>query len=196
MGRDKAALPFGRGNLLSRVADTVSGVVDEVWVVAREGQRLPEIPSGCRVTRDPREGMGPLAGLAAGLAAMESERAFLTSCDVPLLREDYVEELFALSRGYRAAVPRIGGHTMVTSAIYARELLPLARQLLEQRRLRPLFLLQAVDARIVDEAELRTCDPELLSLRDCNTPESYAEALRLAGLPEPRPLAAGREEIR
>jgi molybdopterin-guanine dinucleotide biosynthesis protein A len=182
MGRDKAALPFGDESLLSRVARIVAGVVDEVWIVAREGQTLPEIPGGYQVARDPREGLGPLAGLVTGLAAMKSERAFLTSCDVPLLRPAYVHGLLALSRGHPAAVPVVDGRHMVTSAVYARELLPRARQLLERRRLRPLFLIQSVAARLVHEPELRACDPELLSLRDCNTPEAYREALRTAGL--------------
>jgi molybdopterin-guanine dinucleotide biosynthesis protein A len=192
MGRDKAALPFGGDSLLSRVVGIVARVVDEVWIVAREGQTLPEIPSGCRVARDPREGLGPLAGLAAGLAAMKSERAFLTSCDVPLLQPAYLHRLFALSHGHPAAVPRVDGRYMVTSAIYARELLPMARQLLEQRRLRPLFLIQAVDTRVVEESELRDCDPELLSLFNCNTPDAYREAVRIAGLHSSEHTRPGR----
>ena len=71
---------------------------------------------------------------------------------------------------------------MVTSAVYSRDVLPVARDLLDKRRLRPLFLLEAFDARQVTEEELRDVDPELESLRDCNTPEAYQEALRTAGL--------------
>jgi molybdopterin-guanine dinucleotide biosynthesis protein A len=179
MSRDKAMLPFGDETMLERVVRIVSQVVPEVWVVAREGQ---EVPGGPRLARDPAEGLGPLAGLCAGLESMDAERAFLTTCDVPLLKPEYVERMLALSRGHPIAVPRIGEHTMVTSAVYAREVLPVAKRLVEERRLRPLFLVEAFDARIVSEKELRQVDPELDSLLDCNTPEAYQEALRSAGL--------------
>jgi molybdopterin-guanine dinucleotide biosynthesis protein A len=113
---------------------------------------------------------------------MDAERAFLTSCDVPLLRTAYVEKLLELSRGFPIAVPKIGEHFMVTSAVYSRDVLPIAQKLLDEGRLRPLFLVEACDARIVSEQELRDVDPTLDSLRDCNTPEAYREALCAAGL--------------
>lgn len=179
MKRDKASLPFGDETMLERVVGVVSSVVDEVWVVAREDQN---VEGDFRIARDPAEGLGPLAGLVSGLGAMASERAFLTTCDVPLLKSSYVERLLDLSRGRPIAVPVVDGHTMVTSAVYSREVLPVAQDLLRQRRLRPLFLLEAFDARVVSEAELREVDPQLDSLRDCNTPEAYRDALLSAGL--------------
>ena len=179
MARDKASLPFGDETMLERIVRVVSEVVDEVWVVAREGQ---EIAGDFQIARDSSEGYGPLAGLCAGLEAMSAERAFLTSCDVPLLRPAYVERLLTLSRGFPIAVPVVGDRSMVTSAVYAREVLPVARRLLAERRLRPLFLVEAFDARIVSETELREVDPDLESLLDCNTPETYRRALDATGL--------------
>jgi molybdopterin-guanine dinucleotide biosynthesis protein A len=179
MTRDKAGLPFGDETMLARIVRVVSQVVEEVWVVAREGQ---EVTGDFAIARDPVEGLGPLAGLRAGLEAMAAERAFVTACDYPLLQPAYVERLLELSRGFPVTVPQVDGHFMVTSAVYAREVLPVARRLLEERRLRPLHLVEAFDARIVSESELREVDPELASLRDCNTPDAYREALRTAGL--------------
>jgi molybdopterin-guanine dinucleotide biosynthesis protein A len=178
MQRDKASLPFGDETMLERVVGVVSQVVDEVWVVAREGQT---VAGDFRIARDPAEGLGPLAGLVAGLGAITAERAFVTTFDVPLLKPAYVARLLELSRGHPIAVPVVGDHTMVTSAVYSREVLPVAEELLRQRRLRPLFLVEAFDARSVSEAELREVDAELESLRDCNTPEAYRDALRSAG---------------
>lgn len=178
MGRDKASLPFGPETMLERVVRVVSEVVDEVWVVAREGQAIPgDFP----VVRDPADGLGPLAGLCAGLEAMAAERAFLTACDVPLLAPAYVERLLALAQGHPIAVPKIEDHFMVTSAVYSREVRVAARDLLARRRLRPLYLVESFDARIVTADELREVDPGLASLRDCNTPDSYASALAAAG---------------
>lgn len=182
MGRDKWSLPFGEETLLDRTVRIVREVVPEVWVVAREGQG---VRGHARIARDPAEGMGPLAGLAAGLEAMKAERAFLTSCDAPFLKPAVVRRLLDLSRGHAAAVPFVGGFHMTTAAVYSKGTLAAARRLLAEKRLRPLFLVEAVKARIVTEEELRDVDPDLSSFRNCNTPEEYREALFLAGL-EPR----------
>ena len=181
MARDKASLPFGGETLLARVVRTVSRVVDEVWVVAREGQDVPGAER-FQIARDAEEGLGPLAGLRTGLEAMSAERAFLTSCDVPLLKSAYVEKLLELSRGHPIAVPVVAGHSMVTSAVYSREVLPVARRLLAERKLRPLYLVESFESRTVSAEELREVDPELQSLFNCNTPEDYEQALHTAGL--------------
>ncbi|MHC4548065.1 MAG: molybdenum cofactor guanylyltransferase [Planctomycetota bacterium] len=180
MGRDKASLPFGDETMLERTVRIVSGVVAEVLVVAREGQPVPH--GDYTLVRDPAEGLGPLAGLVAGLEGMRAERAFLTACDVPLLRPAYVRWLLEISRGHPVAVPLVDGFHMSTSAVYAQAVLPVARRLLQEERRRPLFLIQEVDARIVDEAEVRQVDRDLASFRNCNTPETYAQALADAGL--------------
>jgi molybdopterin-guanine dinucleotide biosynthesis protein A len=180
MGQDKWSLPFRGETLLERTVRTVREVVDEVWVVARQGQ---EVAGGdYRIVRDPAEGLGPLAGLVAGLEAMEAERAFLTSCDVPFLQPLYVRRMLELSRGHPVAVPLLDGYHMSTSAVYSRAVLPIARRLLREERLRPLFLIREVDALIVNETALREMDRDLASFRNCNTREAYEQARRDAEL--------------
>jgi len=179
MGRDKASLPFGEGTtLLEHTVGIMRGCASEIVVVAREGQELAA--GDYKIARDPAEGLGPLAGLAAGLAAIESERAFVTSCDAPLLLPEFVSWLVEQSQGHDAAVPFVDGYHMVLAAVYSRSVLPVAQRLLDEDRLRPLFLIQAVDARIVSADEVRKVDPDLDSFVNCNTPESYEAALRKA----------------
>src|SRR3954470_13122208 len=85
MGRPKAWLPFGGELMLRRVVRVLRGVVEPVVVVAAPGQDVPELPAEVAIVRDEIEGKGPLAGLAAGLAALEgkAEATYLSSCDVP-----------------------------------------------------------------------------------------------------------------
>ena len=186
MGRDKAALPFGSGSLAAHVIRRLPETIDEVWIVAREGQELPaDLPAHVSVARDTAEGLGPLAGIAAGLRAISSARAFVTGCDSPHLDPALVAHVLAIGEGRRLTIPRVDGHLVPTCAVYARSLLETAESLLAEKRLRPVFLLEALDpdeVRIVSEDELREVDPDLRSLVDCDTPEAYREALREAGL--------------
>ncbi len=178
MGQDKATLPFGDETLLERTVRIVREVVPEVLVISREDQ--PRV-GDFRVVHDSAEGLGPLAGLVKGLEVMSSERAFLTSCDVPFLKPEYLRLMIELSQGHPITVPLVDGYHMTTSAVYTREVLPVAQDLLAARRLRPLFLVEAVDARIVTADDLRDVDPDLQSFRNCNTQEEYEQALRDAG---------------
>ncbi len=188
MGADKASLPFGDETLLSRVARILATEVDELWLVAREGQRLPALDvagspgRSVPVARDPAEGLGPLAGVIAGLRAIQSERAFVISCDSPLLEPALVARLFELAEGHRAAIPRIDGHLVPTTAVYSRSLLPAAEALLARGELRPRLLANEPGVLVVEADELRSVDPDLRSMRDCDTPEDYRDLLERAGL--------------
>ncbi len=179
MGRDKASLPFGDEPLLLRVVRLAREVASEVLLVAREGQTLP---GGLDAVRDPAEGLGPLAGIAAGLQAVAGERAFVVACDMPLLRPALARRLIELSLGFEACVPVVDGFAVPTCAIYAKATAALARELVAARELRPKALIEAVRTRFVAGDELRDVDPELESFLDCDTEEGYQAALRAAGL--------------
>jgi molybdopterin-guanine dinucleotide biosynthesis protein A len=180
MGREKASLPWGETTLLEHAISIVEPVVDEVVVVLREGQPLPA-PLSVSIARDPAEGNGPLAGLIAGLEAIRSDRAFLVSCDAPFLRPALVARLLELAQGQAAVVPVVEGRWMVTTAVYARSTLPVARELMAAGRPRPRFLAEEVGALTVPAADLLDIDPELASFVGCNTPEEYEAARRRAG---------------
>src|SRR5688500_8328210 len=87
MGTSKALLPFGPETMLQRVVRLLGTVVSPIVVVSAPGQELPTLPAGIIVTHDEREARGPLEGLRAGLKALPDtiDRAYVTSCDVPLL---------------------------------------------------------------------------------------------------------------
>jgi molybdopterin-guanine dinucleotide biosynthesis protein A len=189
MGRDKASLPFGGETLLARVLRLVHEVVPDVVLVAREGQELPD---GLDAVRDPAEGLGPLAGITAGLAAVSGERVFVAACDMPLLRPALVRRLLELAEGFDACAPVIGGIPVPTCAVYARATAERARQLVAEGRLSARGLLESVRTRWVGEQELRGVDPELASFLDCDTPEAYRAALAAAGLAGPAGLTAAR----
>lgn len=183
MGTSKALLPFGTETMLQRVVRLLADIVSPIVIVAAPGQELPALPAGVIVTRDEREGRGPLEGLRAGLKALPAgmEAAYVTSCDVPLLERGFVEQMLTLADGYDIAVMEIEGFTHPLSAVYRRGTLPQVEALLAEDRLRPAFLFEAVNTRRVKPEEI-TADPELRTLRNLNTPEDYERALAEAGL--------------
>jgi molybdopterin-guanine dinucleotide biosynthesis protein A len=178
MGTSKALLPFGPETMLQRVVRLLRGVVTPIVVVAAADQELPLLPVDVIVTRDEREGRGPLEGLRAGLKALPAdvEAAYVTSCDVPLLVPGFVGQILELARDYDIAVMEIGGFTHPLSAVYRRATLPHIEDLLSRDRLRPAFLFDAVKTRRVRPEEM-TADPDLRTLRNLNTRDDYEQAL-------------------
>jgi molybdopterin-guanine dinucleotide biosynthesis protein A len=183
MGRDKASLPFGEGTLLTRVVSVLARVVSEVVIVARRDQRLPTLPPlaggvALRIAHDEVEGKGPLGGLLPGLRVLEAEAAYLSSCDVPFLAEAFVRLMFDALGEKDVAIPEAEGHLHPLAAVYRKDaVLPHVEALLTEDRLRPVFLLERVAHVVVPAEALREADPELLSLANLNTPESYDAAL-------------------
>jgi len=183
MGTSKALLPFGPETMLQRVVRLLGEVVGPIVVVAAADQDLPALPDGVVVTYDEREGRGPLEGLRAGLKALPQDCAvaYATSCDVPLLDQDFVRRMLVLVEGFDVAVMEMDGFTHPLSAVYRRGTLPHIESLLDADRLRPLFLFEAVRTRRVSKEEM-TADPELRTLRNLNTRDDYERALADAGL--------------
>ena len=183
MGSPKALLPFGPETMLQRVVRLLGSVVTPIVVVSSREQALPLLPGYVRIARDEREARGPLEGLRAGLTALpaSAESAYVTSCDVPLLVPGFVSLMIELLGDHDIAVMDIDGFPHPLSAVYRRSLLPHVEALLASDRLRPAYLFEAVRTRRVTPAEVALVDPDLLTLRNLNTPEDYRDALALAG---------------
>jgi molybdopterin-guanine dinucleotide biosynthesis protein A len=179
MGSSKALLPFGDETMLQRVVRLLGSVVSPLVVVAAPDQPLPELPAAVSVTRDEREGRGPLEGLRAGLKALPADvdAAYVTSCDVPLLVPAFAVCMIELMSDADIAVMEIDGFPHPLSAVYRRSTLPHVEALLAEDRLRPAFLFDAVRTRRVRPDEMTAVDPQLLTLRNLNTREDYEQAL-------------------
>lgn len=182
MGKSKAHLMFGNETLLQRIVRILKQVVEPVVVVAAPAQHLPQLPADVEVVRDQEEGLGPLSGLLGGLKALvgKADAAFVSSCDVPFLQPAYIRRVLADLAYASVVIPEVEGRLHPLAAAYGIECLSAAQQLLRERRLRPVFLCDLMPTRRLNAQQIAEVDPQLLSLRNVNTPDEYEQALRLA----------------
>jgi molybdopterin-guanine dinucleotide biosynthesis protein A len=161
MGSPKADLDWHGVPLVVHVARAVAAATHgPVVVVGAPGQRLPD---ELTVVRDPEPDRGPLLGLATGLAALPTERAFVCATDQP----DAHAVLPALLEQRAADVVAFAGQPL--GAVYRTTLAALARDRLDlDASLKGLLA-------AVDTVTLPGPRPELRSL---DTPEDYAESIR------------------
>jgi molybdopterin-guanine dinucleotide biosynthesis protein A len=191
MGRPKALLPFGPELMLQRVVRILSAVVSPVVVVAAPDQELPPLPGDVLLARDEREGRGPLEGLLAGMKELSRHSyaadiaIYATSCDVPLLAPEFIRQVLAALGPYQAAVPvdELFCHSL--AAAYRLAVLPEIEALLAADQLRPALLFNRVSTCRISIETLRVADPKLHSLQNCNEPENYLAALKIAGFAAP-----------
>lgn len=180
MGRPKAWLPFAGELMLPRVVRLLRGVAGPIVVVAAPGQGLPPLPAEVEVARDPEPGLGPLQGLAVGLRALEGkvEAAYATSCDVPFLDPAFVRFMIAALGDQAIAVPEAEGYRHPLAAVYRAEVGAMAARLLAEGKSRPAGLFAEVPTRVVTAEEIAAAGLSLATLRNVNTPEEYAAAVR------------------
>jgi molybdenum cofactor guanylyltransferase len=192
MGTPKAALEWHGSTLLRRTAGILSRAGGPVVVVCAPGQALPPLPAGTEVVEDPREGLGPVQGIAAGLAALagRAEIAFVSSTDMPFLHPAFVRRVLrAAQEGADVGLPVARGYPQPLAAAYRTALAPVAERLVEQQRLRPAFLFSECAVTRLDEAALRAdpvlaaLDPGLDSVVNVNEPADY-QAARARPAPE------------
>jgi molybdopterin-guanine dinucleotide biosynthesis protein A len=176
MGTSKALLPFGTQPLIARIVSLLRRMFHEVVVVASSDQDLPAMP--VTLVRDDVAFQGPVGGIAYGLRAAHGDVCFVTSCDAAFLNDRLIAHLVSLAPGYDAVVPQFGGRRQPLHAVYRRTVLPLLEAQLARGELRPAFLFERVETRIVEEDEIRRFDPEGWSFFNMNTPADYAEAVK------------------
>ena len=159
MGRPKAALEWHGSTLLHRttalLARTVGG---PVLVVAAPGQDLPELPPRVEVVADPVEGLGPMRGLATGLAALgeRSPAAFVCSTDLPFLHPALIRRVL---RGFvdpevDVVLPVARGYRQPLAAGYRTALVGLVERLLGEGQLRPGMLFRHCRVAQLDDGAL------------------------------------------
>jgi molybdopterin-guanine dinucleotide biosynthesis protein A len=186
MGTPKAALEWHGSTLLRRTLGVLARAVDGPLLVVRApGQLLPEIPPQADVVEDPEEGLGPLQGVAAGLAALtgRAQIAFICSTDLPFLHPVFVRRvLSALIEGTDVVLPVARSFPQPLAAAYRVTLAPLVAELVATGDLRPAFLLRRCatlrldDAALLTDPALAAADPALDSVINVNSPDDYRTA--------------------
>lgn len=193
MGTPKAALEWHGSTLLHRTVGIVARATGGPVVVVRaSGQDLPGLPRGTIVVDDPREGKGPVQGIAAGLAVLagQADTAFVTSTDLPFLHPAFVAAVLGVLTapaspvvpGPDVALPVARGYQQPLAAAYRTALAELAERLVKEDRLRPAFLFAECGvARLDDQAllsdpALAKLDQDLDSVLNVNTPDDYRAA--------------------
>ncbi len=182
---DKLAADLGGRPLLHHAVEAVAAVASSVVVVIAPDAPLPSVPDGLagRVVfaRDRVAHGGPLAGLASGLAAVDTRVgdeaphiALVVGGDMPML----VPAVLRLLVGTLAADPSLAAMTLAASGPAPLPMAvrpdaarrPIDAILATGGRRSLLALLEAISSATLSGDSWRTLDPAGATLRDIDTP--------------------------
>jgi len=179
---DKAVAELAGIPMIRRVADRIAPAVDELVVNCRDDQRaaiqaaLDGFEHPVRYALDPEPDLGPLAGIATGLDAVEGTYGFVVACDMPFVDPSLVETLFERAEGHEAAVPRPDEWFQTTQAVYrADEMVRASERALEAGDRRVVAALETLDYVEVDRDEIEA-HASMDTFENLNTREEFESA--------------------
>ena len=173
MGQDKSLLPFAGETMLQRAVAELRPEVEEILIVGNQ-QKKYGIPD-TREIADIFPGMGPLAGIHAGLSAAASDYVFVAACDMPYFDGRLARFLIDQAPGYDAVVPQIGNFLEPLFAVYAKTCLPHIQACLENNIRTAYAFYPMVKVNFVPEALIRRIADPQKTFFNVNTPEDYAK---------------------
>ncbi len=192
-GRDKlaASMPDGR-TVLTHAVEAVASIVDLVVVViSPEGPIPGALPPNVLVVRDPQAFAGPVAGILAGLEALDGTAesiVVVAGGDMPWMLPPVLRMLVdALEADSEATDSRLGSATpdaaatvdepaaLLPCALRLREARAAARSAVAEDDRRLHRLLGRLATAVVDGQRWRTIDPDGWTIRDVDRPTDLGD---------------------
>jgi molybdopterin-guanine dinucleotide biosynthesis protein len=177
-GINKARIEVGGVPIIHRIVEALRPLADQTILVGRFASDVG--PAGVEVLPDAIERGSALVGLYSGLLAARHDAAIAVACDMPFLSAPLLAHILTRSVDSDVTVPRIGPHLEALHAVYRRSCLPPMLEMIEAGDHKIVNLYDRVRVLEISEAELRSIDPDLLSVFNVNTPSDMQRAQALA----------------
>ena|SRR5688572_22874787 len=175
MGTDKSQLLIEDQTFVERIATILLTITDSVRLVG--GRDISKLPT----VADVYPQWGALGGLHAALSACRRDWAIVVACDLPFITSELVSYLGSLRGNNDAVVPiQQDGRPQPLCAFYRAETCARrATELIEAGRRRPLDLLESVNTRWIEFAEIANLDQAERFFVNINTPGDYDDHVRV-----------------
>lgn len=174
MGRPKAALPWGAGNLLEFQTGRLSHLFREVIVVVKETPDYPIGPARVVIDAFPDD-FAAMHGLVTALEAAD-DRIFVLAVDLPAVTHDVVREIVRRAEATTAlaVIPEAEGRLQPLAAVWRRPAARFARNRIARGMLSLAALADEIGAETIPERDWRKLDPSGASFTNVNTLADWA----------------------
>lgn len=180
MGTNKALLKINEKTNIERIADNLKSYFDDIILVTNQMDAYRFL--GIKMAADQYPGMGPLAGIHAGLSVSDYDVNLIVACDMPFVSGELALTLINNSSHYDAVVPVINGKQQPLFSVFKKETAKKIEQSIVNSRLRIKHLLDELNVLYVTENELQAYSSSDLErvFFNMNHPHEYEEAKQWA----------------
>jgi molybdopterin-guanine dinucleotide biosynthesis protein A len=180
MGTNKALLKINEKTNIERIADTLNGLFDDIILVTNDPKTFQFL--GLKMVSDHYPGMGPLAGVHAGLKASKNDVNFIVACDMPFVSGPLAMTLVNKCGYYDAVIPVINGSQHPLFSVFKKKVANQVAQNIEEGRLAMRGLLDHLNVLYVTEGELKEYSGGDLErfFFNMNHPHEYEDAKKRA----------------
>jgi len=186
MKKNKVLMKLGNKPLLSHIVEKVLGLTSETIVVVGKNDNLKNysslLPLTVTLLQDDVEGIGPLAGILAGMKSMRSKYALVLPCDSPFVIREVLKYLLNNTQGADAIIPQWpNGHIEPLHSVYkVSSAIPALETTLRRGELFIIDMIKRLDEVIyVSTEKLRELDKELITFFNINFLEDFKKAEKL-----------------
>lgn len=172
-GRAKAQEVIDGQSMLERVIAAVSQVTENILIVASQ-EKTNSLLGGYpdqRIVEDIYPGTGVLGAIYTGLHHAATPCVLVVGCDMPFLNPHLLRYMAKVAQESRAdaIVPVFNERFEVLHAIYSKSCIPRIQDLLAERILSVIRLLNRVKVRHINEEEIERFDRIYSSFINVNT---------------------------
>jgi len=131
-GTDKALVELKGKKIVEIIADELKKVFNKIVLVTPDAAKYEFLKMEC--INDVYTGCGPLAGIHTALKHSETEKNFIISCDLPLMKADLIKYIAEYQTEKNIIIPKAGDKKQYLCAVYSKGILPEVEKLLEQTK--------------------------------------------------------------
>ena len=176
-GSNKALAKFNGTPLIERAAGVLGRIFKNLMIITNSPLEYSylKIP----LYQDIVKGLGPVGGIYTGLDALDDGWAFFCACDMPFINEDLVRYIAGVRDGYDAVVPKVDWKIEPLHALYSKRCLPAIKELIYRKEYQTIKAFNNLNVRFVEEAEIKTCDPELKTFLNVNKQDELEKITKM-----------------
>jgi len=147
-GLDKSMLPVKGVPMIRHIVNQLELHFSEILIGADDPEKYGFL--GHRIIQDEVKDMGPLMGIYSCLLSSGNDLNFISACDIPDIRIDFISNMLNLSARADILMPVNGiNNYEPLHAIYRKSVIPAARNLLKENKLKISGLFEMVETKFV-----------------------------------------------
>lgn len=169
-GKKKAFLTLENQTFLHRINDALS-VFPRVYLSVDDCE--PYLNQGFLLIKDIYEDLGPLGAIYSGHMQCKEDALFVVACDMPFVSKETVKNLLDVFHTHKKTViAKTKEQLHPLLAIYPKELLPIIKQMLDEKNYKMMEFLKRIDYQVL---ELENAKKDTMNI---NTKQEYEKLLK------------------